>query len=60
MPAKKSFYVPKEQVVAESLAAVDRKAARVYPGFKTAVAAWILSVLPMAVLRFVMSFRPRR
>ena len=60
MPSKKSFYVPKEQVVAESLAAVDRKAARVYPGLKTALAARFLSVLPLAVLRFLMSFRPRR
>ena len=60
MPAKKSFYVPKEQVVAESLAAVDRKAARVYPGVKTAAAALVLCALPMVVLRFALGFRPRR
>ena len=60
MPAKKSFYVPKEQVVAESLVALDRKAARVYPGLKTAVAALVLSALPMVVLRFALGFRPRR
>ena len=60
MPSSKSFYVPKQQVVAESLAALDRKAARVYPGMKTAVAALVLSALPMVVLRFAMGFRPRR
>lgn len=60
MPAKKSFYVPKEQVVAESLAALDNNAARVYPGLKTAVAALVLCALPMVVLRFAMGFRPRR
>ena len=60
MPAKKSFYVPKEQVVAESLAAVGRDAARVYPGLKTAAAALVLCALPMVVLRFALGFRPRR
>lgn len=60
MPARKSFYVPKEQVVAESLAALDRKAARVYPGLKTMAAALVLSALPLVVLRFALGFRPRR
>jgi short-subunit dehydrogenase len=60
MPSKKSFYVPKEQVVSESLEALDRKAARVYPALKTAAAALVLSALPMVVLRFAMGFRPRR
>jgi short-subunit dehydrogenase len=60
MPAHQSFYVPKEQVVGEALAALDRNAARVYPGMKTAVAALVLCALPMVVLRVVMGFRPRR
>jgi uncharacterized protein len=60
MPSKKCFYVAKEQVVAESLAAMDRKAARVYPGLKIAVAALVISALPLVVLRFAMGFRPRR
>ena len=60
MPSKKSFYVPKQQVVAESLKALDRKDARVYPGLKTAAAALLLSALPMVVLRFALGFRPRR
>jgi short-subunit dehydrogenase len=60
MPSHPAFYVPKEQVVSESLAALDRDAARVYPGFKTAVAALVLCALPIVVLRFAMGFRPRR
>lgn len=60
MPSKKSFYVPKEQVVSESLAALGRNAARIYPGLKVAAAALIISALPMVVLRFAMGFRPRR
>jgi len=60
MPAKKSFYVPKEKVVAEALAGLDRNAARVYPGLQIAAAALVLSALPMFALRFVMGFRPRR
>jgi short-subunit dehydrogenase len=60
MPAHPSFYVPKEQVVAEALGALDRNAARVYPGLKTAVAALVLCALPMVALRFAMGFRPRR
>lgn len=60
MPSNQLFYVPKEQVVAESLAALDRNAARVYPGLKTAAAALALAVLPMVILRFALGFRPRR
>lgn len=60
MPTHPFFYVAKEQVVAESLAALERKVARVYPGIKTAVAALVLCALPMVALRFVMGFRPRK
>ena len=60
MPSKKSLYVPKEQVVSEALAGLDRNAPRIYPGLKIAVAALVLSALPMVVLRFAMGFRPRR
>lgn len=60
MPSKKALYVPKEQVVAEALAALDRKVARVYPGLQIAVAAVVLSALPLVLLRFAMGFRPRR
>jgi uncharacterized protein len=60
MPSKKSLYVPKEQVVREALVALDRHAARVYPGVKTTVMAFVLSALPIVVLRFAMGFRPQR
>ncbi len=60
MPSKKALYVPKEQVVEEALAALERKSARVYPGMQIAAAAVVLSLLPLVVLRFAMSFRPRR
>ncbi len=60
MPSNKLFYVPKEQVVAESLAALDRNSARVYPGLKTAAAALLLTALPIVLVRFAMGFRLRR
>jgi short-subunit dehydrogenase len=60
MPARKSFHVPREQVVRESLRALDRNAARVYPGLRTAAAALVLTALPIVLLRFAMGFRPRR
>lgn len=60
MPSKKSLYVPKEQVVSEALSALDRNKPRIYPSLKIAAAALVLSALPMAILRFVMGFRPRR
>ncbi len=60
MPARKWSYVPKEQVVAESLVALDRNRARVYPGVKTTIAALAIAALPIFVLRCAMGFRPRR
>lgn len=60
MPAREAFYVPKEQVVAEALAALDRGHARVFPGWKTAAAAVVIGALPMLAIRLAMGFRPRR
>jgi hypothetical protein len=60
MPARECFYVPREQVVRESLQALDRKAARVYPGLKIAAAALVLTAMPIVLLRFALGFRPRR
>jgi short-subunit dehydrogenase len=60
IPAREGFYVPREQVVAESLTALDRKKARVYPGMRIAAAAMVMSALPMVLMRAVMSRRPRR
>ncbi len=57
---RKSFYVTKEQVVMESLAALEAGRARVYPGWKIALAAAGISILPMAAIRLMMSSRPRR
>lgn len=60
MPGHEWFYVPREQVVAESLSALDRNRARVYPGLRTAASALVLSVLPLVLLRFALGRRPRR
>lgn len=53
------FYVDKEQVVSEAIMAMDARNARVYPGWKIALAAAGISLLPLAVLRLIMSTRPR-
>ncbi|MDP3851122.1 MAG: SDR family oxidoreductase [Luteolibacter sp.] len=60
MPAQKWFYVPREQVVRESLIALKRMRARVFPGIKTAAAALVLSTLPLVLLRLALGRRPRR
>jgi len=60
MPGHEWFYVPREQVVAESLAALDRNRARLYPGLKIAVSAVVLSILPLVLLRIALGFRPRQ
>jgi uncharacterized protein len=54
------FYVPRQQVVAESLMALDQNRARVFPSLKTAAAALVISALPIILLRLVMARRPRR
>jgi len=60
MPGHRSFYVPKQQVVAEALAAMDSNRARVYPGLKTAAAALLIAALPIVAIRLVMGLRPRK
>ena len=60
IPGYQCFYVPKEQVVAESLAALDRGRARVYPGLRTAAAALLISAVPIVLLRLAMGLRPRK
>lgn len=60
IPGHKCFYVPKEQVVAESLAALDANRARIYPGLRTTVAALVLAALPILAIRFAMGFRLRK
>ena len=60
MPGREFFYVPKEQVVAEGLAALERGAARGFPAWKTALAAAMISAVPMVLLRLALATRPRR
>ena len=60
IPGHRCFNVPKEQVVAEALAALDQKRARVYPGLKTAAAALLIAALPIVAIRLVMGWRPRK
>ncbi len=59
MPSPEWFRVPPEQVVAESLAALARDRARVYPGLKTAVAAALITAVPLFILRRLLATRPR-
>lgn len=60
MPARESFYVPRQQVVAEAIRGIDRNAARVFPGWKIAAAALLIGATPLALLRIAMNSRPRR
>jgi short-subunit dehydrogenase len=60
LPVSEWFCTPKEQVVAESLDALARTKARVYPGLKTLAAALVISAVPIVLMRLVMGFRPRR
>jgi short-subunit dehydrogenase len=54
------FFVGKEEVVRVALQALQRDRARVYPGWKVALLAAGISLLPLAVIRCIMSHRPRR
>ncbi len=60
LPAHKSFYVPKEQVVAEGLKGLFSGRARVFPGLKIAAAGMLLGALPIVIVREMMKHRPRR
>ncbi|MEI7912697.1 MAG: SDR family oxidoreductase [Verrucomicrobiota bacterium] len=60
MPGHRCFNVPKAQVVAEALVALDSNRARVYPGLKTAAAALLIAALPIVAIRLVMGLRPRK
>ena len=60
MPSREWFYVPRETVVAESLAALAAGRARVFPGLKIAAAAIVISAIPVVLMRAIMSRRPRR
>lgn len=54
-----SFYVPREQVVSQSIMALEDGRARVYPGWKVNLAAIGISLLPLTAIRLIMGSRPR-
>ncbi|HSP42668.1 MAG TPA: SDR family NAD(P)-dependent oxidoreductase [Luteolibacter sp.] len=54
------FYVPSEQVVAESLRALTAGRARVFPGLRIAAAALVISAIPIVLMRTIMERRPRK
>jgi short-subunit dehydrogenase len=60
VPGRGWFYLSREQVVAESLQALDRGRVRVFPGLRTRLAALVISALPMRVLRAFLARRPYR
>ena len=53
LPARDGFYVSKEKVVTDSLRALMADKARVYPGWKIALLAGAISIMPMALVRAV-------
>ena len=53
------FFVSRHEVVLDALMALQLDRARSYPGLKVALLAAGLSILPMAAIRYLMSFRPR-
>lgn len=57
---REAFYVDLREVVAEALDGLEANRPRVYPGLKVAIAAAAISLLPLAAIRLVMAFRPRR
>jgi len=57
LPAREGFYTTPEQVVSDSIHALQADKARVYPNWKIAVLAAGISILPMAVVRAVQIYR---
>ncbi len=57
LPGRELFYVDKSVVVKQALEGLRRNKARVYPGWKVALVAAGISLLPIAVIRLVMSKR---
>jgi short-subunit dehydrogenase len=53
IPSREGFYTTPEQVVSDSIRALRADKARVYPGWKIAMLAAGISLLPMAVIRAV-------
>lgn len=59
-PCRRLFDTPVERVVTDSLHALTRNRARVYPSLKITLAAWLLRLLPLPALRLVLGLRPRK
>lgn len=59
VPGNEFFYVDKTEVVGSALRGLINDRARVYPGWKIAVAAAAISLVPVIGIRFLMGFRPR-
>lgn len=53
LPSREGFYVAREKVVSDSLRALHADKARVYPGWKIALLAGVISLMPMALVRAV-------
>lgn len=59
-PCRDQFDTSVACVVTSSLRALARNRARVYPSFKITVAAFLLRLLPLPLLRVVLGRRPRK
>lgn len=57
LPGREFFYVDKSVVVEQALTGLSQYKARVYPGWKVALVAAGISLLPLAVIRMVVSKR---
>lgn len=60
MPGRNAFDTSIETVVKDSLRALDRGRARAFPGMKIRLAALLLGVAPLGLIRFFMGRRPRK
>lgn len=57
LPARDGFYVTAQKVVSDSIAALHADCARVYPGWKVALLAAGISILPMVLIRPLVTSR---
>lgn len=57
LPSREGFYVTAEKVVSDSVRALNAGCARVYPGWKVALLAAGISLLPLALLRPLVASR---
>lgn len=60
MPGRNAFDTSTETVVKDSLRALSRGRARVFPGMKIRLAALLLNIAPLGLIRFFMGRRPRK